>query len=189
MSKNGLSQTAFKRLINEERILKNDKDKDRLFVAVPREINGNPVYKTWDLLFLLRDSKSLYKDKVIEAEITFPEDYPLRPPSLTFLTKMFHPNIYVNGKVCISILEEDNPGPLGCGTPEDRWSPVQNIRTVALSLVILLDNPNPDSPANVDASKMFRDSREEYKEKVIKLIEIGSKNSMMKEKVNNILNK
>lgn len=186
MSKNGLSTTALKRLINEEKRLK--KETDRIFIAMPRGVNNKPNYKTWDVYFLLPDENSLYRNKIIEAEITFPENYPHQPPKFIFKSKMFHPNIYDDGKVCISILEEDLPGPLGCGAPEDRWSPVQNIRVVCLSMVILLDNPNPDSPANVDAAKLFREvPNEEYKKKVLELIEKEDNNSREKEEVKNVL--
>jgi len=34
----------------------------------------------------------------------FPQDYPNNPPEMQFKTKMWHPNIYDDGKVCISIL-------------------------------------------------------------------------------------
>jgi ubiquitin-protein ligase len=32
----------------------------------------------------------------------FPSDYPNQPPELTFLSEFWHPNVYDNGKVCIS---------------------------------------------------------------------------------------
>ncbi|EQB60631.1 ubiquitin conjugating enzyme e2 [Vairimorpha apis BRL 01] len=185
--KSGLSPTAAKRLMKEEQMFKDEPKDEILFIAKPRQEGTTKTYKTWDVYFLLKDDNSLYKDKVIEAELVFPGEYPIRPPTLTFITNMWHPNIYTNGKVCISILEEDTPGPIGCGTPEDRWSPVQNIRTVLLSLVILLDNPNPDSPANVDATKVFRNNIEEYKNKVVGLIESEHKKSLKKERVREML--
>ncbi|WUR04599.1 putative ubiquitin-conjugating enzyme E2 [Vairimorpha necatrix] len=188
MSSNKLSAAALKRLVNEEKLLK--KETDHIFMAFPRTINGKTIYKTWDVYFRLYDENSLYKGKIIEAEITFPEDYPHHPPKFVFKTKMFHPNIYEDGKVCISILEEDSPGPLGCGAPEDRWSPVQNIRVVCLSMVILLDNPNPDSPANVDAAKMFREvPNDNYKKQVKELIETEDKKSRKKQNVFKIISK
>ncbi|EEQ82746.1 hypothetical protein NCER_100492 [Vairimorpha ceranae BRL01] len=186
MSKNGLFTTALKRLVNEEKLLK--EETENIFLAFPREVEGNIFYKTWDIYFRLPSDNSLYKNKIIEAEMTFPQDYPLRPPKFVFKTKMFHPNIYEDGKVCISILEEDNPGPLGCGDSESRWTPVQNIRIVCLSIVILLDNPNPDSPANVDAAKMFRvDPNGEYKKIVTDLIQSENKKMLKKRKIKEIL--
>lgn len=187
MSRFGLSQTAFKRLKKEKEMLDEDRQTDTYFIAEPREVEGNVTFKLWDVCFYLRDENSLYKDKVLLAEMEFPEQYPLRPPKVTFLNKMFHPNIYPNGKVCISILDEDVAGPLGCGAPEDRWAPVQNIRTVLLSLVILLENPNIDSPADVDASKLLRDDPEKYKKIVRDLAEKENTKNMKIEKIKKLV--
>ena len=38
------------------------------------------------------------------ARLSFPPEYPLMPPKMKFETPIFHPNIYPNGDVCISIL-------------------------------------------------------------------------------------
>lgn len=38
------------------------------------------------------------------CSLVFPEDYPNNPPVMQFRTEMWHPNIYPDGKVCISIL-------------------------------------------------------------------------------------
>ncbi|CAL8100171.1 unnamed protein product [Orchesella dallaii] len=40
--------------------------------------------------------------------------------------------------------------------PCERWNPTQNVRTILLSVISLLNEPNTSSPANVDASIMFR---------------------------------
>lgn len=109
----------------------------------------------------------MYAGKVIKASMEFPDCYPLHPPSLKFVSKMFHPNVYTDGRVCISILEEDLPDPTGYAKPEDKWAPVQNIRTVLLSIVVVINSPNIESPANVDASVMFREDRAKY-EKTVK---------------------
>jgi len=68
---------------------------------------------------------------------TLPSDYPFSSPSVLFLTSdgltRFHPNLYVNGKVCLSILGTWK-GP--------SWAAVMTISTVLLSIQSLLE-PNP----------------------------------------------
>uniref|UniRef100_A0A7N9DHQ0 UBC core domain-containing protein n=1 Tax=Macaca fascicularis TaxID=9541 RepID=A0A7N9DHQ0_MACFA len=44
--------------------------------------------------------------------------------------------------------------------PSERWNPTQNVRTILLSVISLLNEPNTFSPANVDASVMFRKWRD-----------------------------
>nr|XP_048276023.1 ubiquitin-conjugating enzyme E2 R2 isoform X1 [Myodes glareolus] len=97
---------------------------------------------------------------VEQAHIKFPIDYPYSPPTFRFLTKMWHPNIYENGDVCISILHPPVDDPQSGELPSERWNPTQNVRTILLSVISLLNEPNTFSPANVDASVMFRKWRD-----------------------------
>lgn len=60
----------------------------------------------------------------------FPSDYPYSPPSVKFLTKMWHPNVYENGDVCISILHPPTDDPQSGEHPSERWNPTQNVRYV-----------------------------------------------------------
>ncbi|GJQ68190.1 crl [Trypoxylus dichotomus] len=97
-----------------------------------------------------------------EALITGPEDYPLSPPKMQFTCEMFHPNIYADGKVCISILHAPGDDPMGYESSAERWSPVQSVEKILLSVVSMLAEPNDESGANVDAAKMWRENREEF---------------------------
>lgn len=45
-----------------------------------------------------------FEGGVFPAKLTFPPDYPLAPPKMQFTCEMYHPNIYPDGRVCISIL-------------------------------------------------------------------------------------
>uniref|UniRef100_A0A1A8I2X1 E2 ubiquitin-conjugating enzyme n=4 Tax=Nothobranchius TaxID=28779 RepID=A0A1A8I2X1_NOTKU len=101
-----------------------------------------------------------YEGGYFKARIKFPVDYPYSPPAFRFLTKMWHPNIYENGDVCISILHPPVDDPQSGELPSERWNPTQNVRTILLSVISLLNEPNTFSPANVDASVMYRRWRE-----------------------------
>nr|XP_040146747.1 ubiquitin-conjugating enzyme E2 R1 isoform X1 [Ictidomys tridecemlineatus] len=95
-----------------------------------------------------------------KARLKFPIDYPYSPPAFRFLTKMWHPNIYETGDVCISILHPPVDDPQSGELPSERWNPTQNVRTILLSVISLLNEPNTFSPANVDASVMYRKWKE-----------------------------
>ena len=102
-----------------------------------------------------------YKGCIIKFEMIFPKDYPNNPPTVNFITKIFHPNIYTDGKVCISILhaggDETNYEDDGL-----RWSPAQTLYSIITSIHYVLHNPNIESPANIDAALMLRTNPEEY---------------------------
>uniref|UniRef100_G1MXS5 Ubiquitin conjugating enzyme E2 G2 n=1 Tax=Meleagris gallopavo TaxID=9103 RepID=G1MXS5_MELGA len=99
---------------------------------------------------------------VFPAILSFPLDYPLSPPKMRFTCEMFHPNIYPDGRVCISILHAPGDDPMGYESSAERWSPVQSVEKILLSVVSMLAEPNDESGANVDASKMWREDREQF---------------------------
>ncbi|XP_063003337.1 ubiquitin-conjugating enzyme E2 R1 [Elgaria multicarinata webbii] len=101
-----------------------------------------------------------YEGGYFKARLRFPVDYPYSPPAFRFLTKMWHPNIYETGDVCISILHPPVDDPQSGELPSERWNPTQNVRTILLSVISLLNEPNTFSPANVDASVMYRKWKE-----------------------------
>lgn len=116
---------------------------------------------------------TLYAGGYFKAHVKFPPDYPYSPPTVRFLTKVWHPNVYENGDLCISILHPPVDDPQSGELPCERWNPTQNVRTILLSVISLLNEPNTFSPANVDASVMYRrwrDSKGKDKEyeKIIK---------------------
>jgi len=110
---------------------------------------------TWDVA-IFGPPQTLYEGGYFKAQMKFPNDYPYSPPTMRFLTKVWHPNVYENGDLCISILHPPVDDPQSGELPSERWNPTQNVRTILLSVISLLNEPNTSSPANVDASVMFR---------------------------------
>ncbi|MPC25685.1 Ubiquitin-conjugating enzyme E2 G2 [Portunus trituberculatus] len=70
--------------------------------------------------------------------------------------------LYSDGRVCISILHAPGDDPMGYETSAERWSPVQSVEKILLSVVSMLAEPNDESSANVDAAKMWRDDRDQF---------------------------
>ena len=69
---------------------------------------------------------------------------------------MFHcltpVSVYPNGEVCISILHAPGEDPNHYESSDERWSPVQSVEKILLSVVSILAEPNDESPANIDAA-------------------------------------
>jgi ubiquitin-conjugating enzyme E2 G2 len=74
--------------------------------------------------------------------------------------------VYPDGKVCISILHPAGDDPNHYELASERWSPIQSVEKILISVMSLLAEPNDESPANVEAAKMWRDRREEYEKTV-----------------------
>lgn len=156
--------SALKRLMAEytqltlnppEGIIAGPKDEDNFF--------------EWEAL-ILGPEGTAYEGGVFKTVLTFPHEYPMYPPKMKFVSEIFHPNIYTDGRVCISILHPPGEDPMGYESSSERWSPVQSIEKILLSVMSMLAEPNPESGANVDASKMWRDDPEGYKKKAQQLV-------------------
>ncbi|KAJ7308916.1 hypothetical protein JRQ81_008193 [Phrynocephalus forsythii] len=113
-------------------------------------IDDNDLYR-WEVL-IIGPPDTLYEGGVFKAHLTFPKDYPLRPPKMRFITEIWHPNVDKNGDVCISILHEPGEDKYGYEKPEERWLPIHTVETIMISVISMLADPNGDSPANVDAA-------------------------------------
>jgi len=147
-------------------------------------VNDSNLYEWKCIIFGPPDT--MYAGAYFKALMRFPYDYPYSPPNFRFLNKMYHPNIYDNGEVCISILHPPVDDPQSGELPSERWNPTQTVRTVLLSVISLLMEPNTSSPANVDAGVMYRKFKEgenkEY-ENIVKQQVEQSKQEAIKDNV------
>lgn len=80
--------------------------------------------------------------------------------------QIFHPNVYPTGVVCISILHPPGDDPHHYEHASERWSPIQSVEKILLSVMSMLAEPNDESPANVEAAKMWRENRKLYEDTI-----------------------
>ncbi|KAI0166987.1 ubiquitin-conjugating enzyme/RWD-like protein [Hypoxylon sp. FL1284] len=125
------------------------------------ELHNNNILR-WRLGLIVVNPDSAFNGGYFKAEMTFTDEYPYQPPTFRFLVRIHHPNIYPEGKLCISILHTPGEDVISGEQASERWSPLQGVESVLRSVLLLLDDPEINSPANVDASVMYRDSRAEY---------------------------
>ncbi len=64
--------------------------------------------------------------------------------------------------MCISILHPPGDDPNHYEHASERWSPIQSVEKILISVVSMLAEPNDESPANVEAAVMWRNKRDEY---------------------------
>ncbi|KAF8821218.1 ubiquitin-conjugating enzyme subfamily protein [Cardiosporidium cionae] len=115
--------------------------------------------------------ETMYEGGIFTAILSFPNDFPNNPPEMKFVQNMWHPNVYPDGRVCISILH--SPGFDRFNDQEkseERWRPILGVDSILHSVISLLGEPNVESPANVDAAVQYKNNFSEYKKKVRALV-------------------
>lgn len=120
----------------------------------------------WSVALIVLNPDSLYYGGYFKAKMTFPQNYPYQPPEFAFERPLWHPNVYTNGRLCISILHQPGEDAMSGEMAGERWSPVQRVESVLISILSLLDDAECSSPANVDAGVQLRNDPEGYKKRV-----------------------
>ncbi|KAF8862061.1 hypothetical protein BDZ45DRAFT_703147 [Acephala macrosclerotiorum] len=149
-----MAAAAKHRLMNEYKAFEKEK-----WVNVQLRNDGLFV---WDVALIVINPDSVFNGAYLKCEMSFTDNYPMSPPTFKFCRPIFHPNIYPDGKVCISILHAPGEDEQSGEMASERWSSVQSVETVLRSILLLLDDPEISSPANVDAGVTYRDAREVY---------------------------
>ncbi|CCJ31524.1 unnamed protein product [Pneumocystis jirovecii] len=137
-------------------------------------IDDNNVYE-WEVL-IIGPEDTLYEGGFFKCQLSFPLEYPHLPPKMRFITELYHPNVYADGLVCISILHPPGEDKFGYEDASERWRAVHTPETILLSVISMLSSPNFDSPANIEAAKHWRDDPQGFKKKVRRLVRQSAEN-------------
>lgn len=108
---------------------------------------GDNIYE-W-VSTIMGPATSPYEGGVFFLDITFPQDYPFKPPKVVFRTRIYHCNINSSGAICLDILK-------------DNWSPALTISKVLLSVCSLLTDPNPNDPLVSSIAQQYMHDRETH---------------------------
>ena len=135
--------------MSAKRILKEMKDME----ASPMDnCTAGPVNPEDPYLWhgtIIGPEKTPYEGGLFRLEIRIPINYPFKAPSVTFLTKVYHPNINSAGGICLDILK-------------DAWVPSLTIGKVLLSISSLLTDPNPKDPLVPEIARLYEVNRPEF---------------------------
>ncbi len=100
---------------------------------------------------------SVYDGIKYKLSVTFPDTYPFKPPTIKFITPIYHANVMLTtGEICLDILKE-------------AWAPVLTIPKVMVSLRVLMGAPNVSSALNHDAGILFEKDSAALRAKVLEM--------------------
>lgn len=84
-----------------------------------------------------------------KMKLVVSEDYPSAPPKGYFLTKIYHPNVALNGEICVNTLKRD-------------WTADVTLKHILQVIRCLLIVPFPESALNEEAGKLFMESYDDF---------------------------
>jgi len=101
------------------------RDFKRLQKDPPAGISGTPTEANimfWHAV-IFGPEDTPWEGGTFKLSLTFSEDYPNKAPVVKFESKMFHPNIYADGGICLDILQ-------------NQWSPIYDVSAVLTSIQV-----------------------------------------------------
>eukprot|EP00927_Polykrikos_kofoidii_P062371 TRINITY_DN57180_c0_g1_i1.p1 TRINITY_DN57180_c0_g1~~TRINITY_DN57180_c0_g1_i1.p1 ORF type:complete len:176 (+),score=22.67 TRINITY_DN57180_c0_g1_i1:81-530(+) len=130
-----------------------EKETQKLYQEPPPGVSAVPDEGNYRYFHILMQGPSgtPYDGGKYSLELFLPEGYPMEPPKVRFLTKIYHPNIDKLGRICLDVLK-------------DKWSPALQIRTVLLSIQALLSAPEPSDPLDTSVADHFTQNRKQAEE-------------------------
>ena len=135
--------TTKRRILKELKEFENDSNTN----ITASLVDSDNIYK-WSAT-IAGPTESPYEGGIFCLDINLPDSYPIKPPMISFKTKIYHPNINSSGAICLDILKSS-------------WSPALTIQKTLLSISSLLTDPNPDDPLDATAGKMFKNNYQEF---------------------------
>jgi len=104
--------------------------------------------------------EGFYKNGKFVFSFKIGSSYPHEPPKVKCETQVYHPNIDLEGNVCLNILRED-------------WKPVLTINSIVYGLQYLFLEPNPEDPLNKEAAEVLQNNRRLFEQNVQKSMRGG----------------
>ena len=125
---------AQRRILNECSMMNSLPQTEGVFAG---PISDEDIF-SWNAT-IIGPADSPYAGGLFSLKIRFPEDYPFKPPSISFTTKIYHPCISSNGEIRMPIYQ-------------DEWNPSIFISHILLTLRAMLSNPDFSSMLPIDPS-------------------------------------
>ena len=163
-TKNNVSNTTGQAAPNKRTYVR-----DRLLVKEVADLEQNSGVievtfpdpdKLHEFEVVIRPEEGMWHGGKFKFLVTVPEEYNLKPPQVKCVTKLWHPNISLDGAVCLSILRDHSLDGSG-------WAPTRSIKDVVWGLAsIFVDLVDFDDPLNIEAAEQYRKHPRQFQREV-----------------------
>jgi len=139
--------------------------------AKPGDVPGSCSDKYKRFIVHIHIDQGYYAGGVFRFEFDVRDvpEYPNKPPKVTCLTKTWHPNLALDGRVCHNYLQNNEAYGDGCG-----YSPVLGLTELVMAVNTMFDADsdhqsdsfNPSDPLNIEAAEMFTKDKRQFENTV-----------------------
>lgn len=137
------------------------KDITELDLPTTMNINFPDPSNQLNFELVITPDEGMYRGGAFKFTFAINPNYPHEPPKVKCVQKIYHPNVDLEGNVCLNILRED-------------WKPVLNLNSITVGLQFLFLEPNADDPLNKEAAEELRKDRSKFARDVKKSLNGGS---------------
>jgi len=113
---------------------------------------------------IMTPNEGYWKDGSFVFRFEIPPEYNFKPPKVTCVTKIYHPNIDTEGHVCLNILREE-------------WSAAMDINACVNGLNFLFYAPNPEDPLNKEAAQLMIQDERQFERQVKRVMQLAFRNN------------
>ncbi|XP_022157782.1 ubiquitin-conjugating enzyme E2 11-like [Momordica charantia] len=136
----------------DQRMIRILKENDDLRRDPPSNCSGGIIsdsdYNQWEAT-IIGPEGTPYERGLFKLSIYLPPEYPMKPPKVTFKTKIYHPNINSKGNICLDILKGN-------------WSPAFTLSSVLVAICSMMPDPNPDDPLEIEIARLYKNNRPQF---------------------------
>ena len=125
-----------------------DLDKNHIEGCFANAISSDDI-TTWNIT-LCGPENTPYNGGLFKMKMIFTNEFPFKPPKITFETKILHCNVSEKGEICIDILKDSS------------WNPTKKVSEVLISIINLLKHPNLSEPINHEIAELYLNKKDVY---------------------------
>ncbi|KAG8906253.1 hypothetical protein FRB99_007315 [Tulasnella sp. 403] len=92
---------------------------------------------------------SPYKGGTFHFTVTFPDNFPFKPPAVVFSTKIYHPGFNEEGHICLAMLR-------------DEWKPAITMKKGTFG-AYKIGKPSPDDPFDTEIAAVLKEDEAKFK--------------------------